>query len=498
MRNLNILYILIVAILFAPSCADEFATLNTNPNEPEAVPPSVIFPYAVREAVDRIHGHRTRLERLGLDGGMLWVQYFARNQYTNEGDTYNPDASMRNNNWAGFFNESIINFQKVIDATGDVESEFYNENYMSAAIVMREYLFSIMTDTWGAIPYSEALAGSEGNLAPAYDSQESIYASMLDKLKVASETLDPAGDLIHGDILFDGDIMRWKMFANSLRLRLANRQASAKPAESATIFSEIMSNPTQYPIFTNVDEQAMLYHSSRLNDNNNNAWHEIMVVDGREDWSLSNTLIAAMTDGSGNMTDARLSVYGETVAAGDFAGSYSGAPNGLPEALASIYINTASRPGKWFTQESAPAFILTYSELMFTLAEATLEGSYSDGLSAEEYMTKGINASFEQFGLSMPEEYYSTMVADKETIMTEKWKALFSQGVEAWTEMRRTGLPSLPEASPEAIFENGGMMPTRLKYPESEYSLNGINVESGVVLNGGPDTKQTKMWWVEN
>ena len=50
--------------------------------------------------------------------GMLWVQYFARNQYTNEGDTYNPDASMRNNNWEGFYTESLINFQKVIEITG--------------------------------------------------------------------------------------------------------------------------------------------------------------------------------------------------------------------------------------------------------------------------------------------------------------------------------------------------------------------------------------------
>ena len=498
MKNLNILYFLIAAILLVPSCTDDFESLNTNPNEPEAVPPSVIFPYALREGIDRIHGHRTRLERLGLDGGMLWVQYFARNQYTNEGDTYNPDASMRNNNWAGFFNESIINFQKVIDATGNVEGEFYNENYSSAAMVMREYMFSIMTDTWGAIPYTEALAGSSGNLAPSYDSQAVIYESMLANLKIAAETLDPRGGIITGDILFDGDVLRWKKFANSLRLRLANRQASAKPAESAAIFTEILGNPDTYPIFTNVEEQAMLYHSSRLNDNNNNAWNEIMVVDGREDWSLSNTLIAAMTDGNGNMTDARLAVYGETSAAGEYAGKYSGAPNGLPEAIASIYINTASRPGKWFTQESAPAFLLTYSELLFTLAEATLEGNYTGGLSAKQYMQMGIEASFKQFGLDMPTTYYNTMVANKETIMTEKWKALFSQGVEAWTEMRRTGLPVLPDAVPEAIFENDGVMPTRLKYPESEYSLNGTNVEEAASLNGGLDDKQTKLWWVEN
>ena len=492
-----ILYFFCVLFLFS-SCTDNFEELNLNPNEPTAVPPEVIFPYAIREGIDRIHGHRTRLERLGLDGGMLWVQYFARNQYTNEGDTYNPDASMRNNNWQGFFNESIINLQKVIDATGDPENEFFNENFMAAAMVMKAYMFSVITDTWGAIPYTEALNGAKtGNLAPAYDSQETIYAGMLANLKTAAETFDPDGGSITGDILFDGAIDKWQKFANALRLRLANRQASAKPVESAAIFSEILSNPGAYPIFTSVDEHAALYHEGRLNDNNNNAWHEIMVVDGREDWSISQTLIDAMTDGSGNAVDPRLTLYAETATSGDMEGLYSGAPNGLPEALASFYINTASRPGQWFTQETTPFFIMTYSELLFTLAEATLDGDYSGGASAQEYMEMAIAASFAQYGLEMPADYTVGLTADKETIMTEKWKALFSQGIEAWTEMRRTGLPKIGDASPDAIFENDGEMPTRLRYPESEYSLNGANVTAGASLNGGADDKLTPLWWVE-
>ena len=144
--NKNFAFLLLLLIGMS-ACTEDFAEMNTNPNEPVQVPPETIFPYAVRESSDRIHGHRTRLERLGLDGGMLWVQYFARNQYTNEGDTYNPDASMRNNNWEGFFNESLINFQRVIDLAGDPESRFYNENFVAAAMVMRAYLVSIVTDT---------------------------------------------------------------------------------------------------------------------------------------------------------------------------------------------------------------------------------------------------------------------------------------------------------------------------------------------------------------
>ena len=492
------LRLLCVLAILMPACTEDFEDLNMNPNEPELVPPSTIFPHAMREAIDRIHGHRTRLERLGLDGGMLWVQYFARNQYTNEGDTYNPDASMRNNNWKGFFTESLINFQKVADITSDVENTFYNPNFASVATIMREYVFSVVTDTWGAVPYVEALSGATtGNLAPTYTAQEEIYLSMLGNLKMAAETLDPGGDPINGDILFNGDISRWQKFANSLRLRLANRMAAKKPGEAAAVFNEILGNPTAYPIFTSNDDFAVLYHESRLNNNNNNAWHEIMVFSGREDWSISQRLIDAMTDGEGTPIDPRLEVYAEPAIAGDMAGAYAGAINGLPEALASVYINTASRPGSFFTQEKGPVFIMTYSELLFVLAEAALEGDYAGGLGADEYFTMAVEASFAQFGLEMPGDYLEGMVLDKETLMTEKWKALFSQGIEAWTEYRRTGFPILASPSPNAIFENNGNVPTRLRYPESEYSLNGANVAAGAALNGGPDDKQTRLWWAE-
>lgn len=498
-RYKNIAYLLLLLFVLGGgvACTGDFIDLNENPNEPSSVPPEVIFPYAARKAVDRIHGHRTRLERLGLDGGMLWVQYLARNQYTNEGDTYNPDASMRNNNWKGFYTESLINFDKIIRLSQNAEGKYYNENYAAVGMIMREYVYSVVTDTWGAVPYTEALQGEADNLAPVYAGQEEIYLSMLANLKTAAGTLDPAGGKIKGDILFAGDIVRWQKFANSLRLRLANRMAAKKPSEARAVFSEILSNPAQYPIFTGNDDFAQLYHESRNGENNNNAWHEIMVFDAREDWSISQTLIDAMTDGKGNPTDPRLTVYANPATAGQMAGMYAGAPNGLPEAQASIYINTASRPGSWFMQEKAPFFLMTYSELLFILAEAALDGDYTGGESAMSYLEQAIEASFDQYGLEMPAGYLDGLTADKETIMTEKWKAMFSQGIEAWTEFRRTGYPVLPEAHPQAIFENDGLPPTRLRYPESEYSLNGINVEAAVSLNGGPDNKLTRLWWAE-
>lgn len=485
-------------LLLTTSCDEGFAELNANPNEPELVPPATIFPLAIREGFDRIHGHRTRNERLNLDGGMLWMQYFARNQYVNEGDTYNPAATLRNGTWDGFYTESLVNLQTVIDLTSMPDGPYFNPNYSAAALIMREYVYSIMTDVWGAIPYDQALAGATGgNLAPVYNSQQDIYAAMLAKLKTASDQLDPAGPAIDKDILFDGDIIMWKRFANSLRLRLANRQAAKVPAESRAIIAEILADPAKYPIVSSIENAAFFRPTTRQNDENNNSWHEVMVFDSREDWSISTTLIAAMTDGEGNPTDPRLPVYAETAMAGDRVGKYAGAPNGLPEGDAVAYFTTASRPGNYFTGETTGVPIITFAEINFILAEAALDGDISGGPSASDYLDDAIEASFAQYGLDRPNNYLAGRGVTKAMIMNEKWKALYAQGVEAWTEYRRTGFPVLPAPDPRSVMENEGKVPSRLRYPESEYSLNSANVNAGAELNGGPDNKLTKLWWAE-
>ena len=494
---LSILPLLLVAVLL-PSCDEGFEALNANPNEPELVPPSTLFPLAVREAVQRIHGHSTRNERLNLDGGMLWMQYFARNQYVNEGDTYNPAATLRSQTWDGFYTESLVNLQTVINLTSDPDGDHYNPNYAAAALIMREYVFSVVTDIWGAIPYTQALAGAtEGNLAPAYTSQAEVYAGILANLKAAGEQLDPAGLPIEKDILFGSDILMWKKFANSLRLRLANRQAGREPGASAAIFAEILGNPTTYPIVTSIEDAIVFKPTIRQAGENNNSWNETMVYGGREDWSISTTLISAMADGGGEAVDPRLEIYAEPALAGDFAGKYAGAPNGLPEGDAVAYYTTASRPGAYFMAETAAIPLITYAEVNFLLAEATLDGDYTAGESAITYLQRGVEASFGQYGLEVPSGYLEGLTADKQTILTEKWKALFSQGVEAWTEYRRTGYPVLPPPDPRAVMENEGKVPTRLRYPESEYSLNAANVLAAVEMNGGADNKLTELWWAE-
>ncbi|MCC9167856.1 SusD/RagB family nutrient-binding outer membrane lipoprotein [Pontibacter harenae] len=473
-------------VLMASACTEGFEEMNVSPNQPNTVSSAVLLPAGIESSVDRYWGHRSRFERINLDGGMLWVQYLARNIYSDEGDNYNMSPAYYTNNWKGFYNDALLNFQRIVVQSGP-EGRNPNVNYEGVGLVMRSWTFSVLTDLYGAIPYSEALQGTAESpiYTPAYDSQEAVYAGLLNDLKLANEKLVVGGPAINGDILFGGDILKWKKFANSLRLKLANRQAAKKPTESRAVMAEILGDPATYPIFESNSDIVALQHSSVRPSNNE--WHEVMIQGGRTDWNLSKTLVDRLQA----LKDPRLAVYGQAV-----DGQYIGVPNGLPDAIATTYLASSAKLGTYFMEPTTPSVVMTYSELLFVLAEAALDGDVSGD--AQSYYEQAIAASFAQYNLEMPDDYLATAgLATKENIMTQKWIAIFGQGVEAWTEYRRTGYPVLPAPDSRAIFMNDGVLPTRLQYPGSEYSLNATQLEAGIALNGGADDKKTEMWWTE-
>lgn len=479
--------ILVLLSLSLNSCTDEFDEMNTDPNNPTSISPQYLLPYAIEKSVDRYWGGNARFERLNLDGSMLWIQYLARNIYSNEGDNYGITPTFYNNTWKSFFNDGLVNFQSIIKQAGP-ESKTPNTNYEGAAMVMRSWVLSVLTDLYGAIPYAQALKGTDGTpvYIPEYDSMDKVYAGLLNDLKIANEKLVVSGPAISGDILYDGNIMRWKKFANSLRLRLANRQAAKKSAESKAIMAEILGDAAKYPIFTSNDDNALLKNTAVRPSNNE--WHEVMVMGSRTDWSMSKTFVDKLTA----LGDTRLAVFANT----NSAGKYEGIPNGLPDAIATTYLSSASTLGSFFTQATTPSVIMTYSELQLILAEAAIDGDISGD--ANTYMQAGIKASFDQYKVALPAGYYATVgAATKEKILDQKWIALFGNAVEAWTEYRRTGFPVLPTKDPRAVFENEGVLPTRLPYPTTEYSLNKASLDKGISLNGGADNMRTKLWWAE-
>ena len=488
MKHFKFIYsfALLGLFLFINSCTKDFDEMNTDPNNPTAIGPQYLFPYAVEKVVDRYWGGNTRFERLNLDGAMLWTQYLARNIYSNEGDNYGITPTFYNNTWKSLYNEGLLNFQRVVIESGE-KGKTPNKNYEGAALVMRSWTFSLLTDLYGAVPYSDALKGTDATpvYTPSYDTMDKVYAGILADLKLANEKLTVGGPAIAGDIIYGGDVLKWKKFANSLRLRLANRQAAKKSAESKAIMKEILADAVKYPVFTSNADNTLLANTATRPSNNE--WNEVMIIGSRTDWSISKTVVDKLTA----LGDTRLGIF----ATKNKAGGYEGIPNGLPDAIATTYLSSASILTDYFTKANAPSIIMTFSELNFILAEAAFDGDI-DG-KADDYLKKGVDASFTQFGLTTPSAYLTTVGAiSKEKIIEQKWIALFGQGVEAWTEYRRTGFPKFSARDPRAVFENDGVVPTRLPYPTTEYSLNKAKLDEGIKMNG-IDNMKTKLWWTE-
>ncbi|PWJ60286.1 SusD-like starch-binding protein associating with outer membrane [Dyadobacter jejuensis] len=477
----------LMALLIANSCTNDFDEINSNPNSPTLVKAQYLLTTALEASVDRYWGSRTRFERINIDAAELYIQHLTRNILSNEGDNYLVSVSLTNNNWKGFYNDAQVNYQRIYDLS-KADGTTPNTNYAGVALTMRSWVFMLLTDMYGPIPYSEAIKGTaeEPIYSPKYDDMEAIYAGLLNDLKMANELLTPSGPAIAGDILYNGDILKWKKFTNSLRLRIANRQAAKKPTESRAIFKEILDNPTTFPIFESNADNTQLNCSAVLPSNNE--WNQVMIQDSRTDWNISKTFADKLND----MEDERITVFANP----NSEGVYQGHANGLPDAIATNYLATSSTVGDYFTAATAPEVIMTYSELLFILAEAALDGDI-DG-DAEAYFQDAVAASFDQYGLTPSAAFLANLgPVSKENIMEQKWVSLFGQGIEAWTEWRRTGYPVFPPADSRAVFNNDGIRPTRFTYSTNEYSLNKINLEAGIQLLGGSDDMKTKLWWAE-
>ena len=466
------------------SCTNDFEEINTDPNNPVSISPSLLLPNAIQIVVDRYWGHSTRYQRLNIDAAMCWIQHLSRNIYINaEGDSYEIPLTISSGTWNSIYNESLINFEriKMLSAPG---ATYENSNYTGIAMTMQSFAFAYLTDVFGPIPYSEALKGTaeEAINSPKYDSMEEIYAGILADLMEANDQLSTSGPAVVGDIMFNGDIMKWKRFTNSLALRIANRQAAKKPAESRAIMTQILSDPAKYPLIVSNDQAAELAHFDVIGSRNK----MFDVFSTRSDWNISTTLINKLLD----LDDERITVYAQPLE----DGTYAGLPNGLTDAAAGTF--NASRIGLKYLDPTAPSVLMTYSEVEFIKAEAALDGDITGD--ASEFLENAIKASFKQHGLTMPSDYMSRIGGvTKESIMTQKWIALFGQGVEAWNEYRRTGYPVMPAPHPNSVFSNDGILPTRIEYPTSEYSLNKTNLDDGVSKLGGSDNMRTPLWWVE-
>ncbi|MDI3526437.1 MAG: hypothetical protein PWR03_620 [Tenuifilum sp.] len=502
----------VALISLSVSCTKDFEEINTNKNAPttELAAPNMLLTNAIESMTDRVHDIW-----LGGEIGSCWVQHLAKVQYTDE-DRYVPRVSVINSVWSSFYAASGNDVATIIELAKDRG----HDNYLGVGYVLQAYIMSVVTDLWGDVPYSEAFKAKMGIVSPKYDTQESIYRTLIAKLDSANILLDPNGAEIEGDILYGNDISKWKKFANSLRLRLLLRMSKKDEAfVTQEMTKMVVTNAADYPIFeSNNDNAALKYLGSSPNNNPINENRKT-----RDDHRVSKTIIDFMWTNN-PYVDWRVMVYANLSEGG---GDYVGLPNGLTSAKAAAYLGNGlkmtSKLGDYFTKADAPGMLMSYAELLFILSEATQKGYITGGsVSAQQYYEDGIAASYEQFGNEIVslgneifgnpanmtiQDYISNYLTSGDgawdyngdgnplpEIYYQKWLAMFDQGLQAWFEWRRTGYPVL---TPAEDGLNDGKIPIRLYYPSDESARNNENLKEAVQRQGTDDLN-TPVWWATN
>jgi len=494
------IFILIMLCLAVSSCTDDFEEINTNPNEPEKISnPGLLLPGIIRSVADRTYNG-------AWNRGNIVADYGA-DQFVSAFDWSPADAQ-------GYF--LWDHYSRLRDVMGmyDLAVENDLKNYQGIGLVIKAFLFQAMTDIYGDIPYSEAIKAKTDNINfPKYDTQEEIYNGILADLTEANNLLSTSNEAVSGDILFNGDVMRWKKFANSLTLRCLLRISDRK--DPSAQMAQIVSNPTLYPIFTGFEEQAALQYLNQLGNEfpryRGNGFGE----------SASQTMVNILKD----LNDTRLSVFAQPTfaTAGGANPEYVGVPNGISdESTFNGGTEHQSLPGLlWAPTNASPDFasptavqtlLMTYGELQLILAEAAERGFISGD--PEAYYRAGIQSQFDYYASRIPANYtfpkatdvqpdaaYFTQDAVAYTgtkeeklnkIWLQKWIALYNCGFEGWSEWRRTNVPTITPG-PNSL----GFVPVRMIYPLSEQNTNRENYDAAVAVQG-PDNTQTHVWWDAN
>lgn len=465
---------LVGAAVILSSCTKQLEDINKNPNESETVQPDYLLTNGIKANVDTYWGTDASMET-----SLLYVQYWAKIQYTDP-DRYIPAATSIQAVWNNFYAQGVSDFTKLIEL-GDT---LHNPNYKAVGIIMRSWIFQVLTDLYGDVPYKQT-SQIEQYLTPEYDAQRDIYLGLLAELKTAVGLISPSDNPIAGDILYNGSMLRWKMFANSLRLRIALRIADKEFDAAKAVFDEIGADDGNL-ITDNLDNAQLIYQASP---------NQNPVAKNREtrnDYRISKSVV----DKLNALNDPRLTIYG---ALPRDTNRIVGVTNGLRTDSASrLGLNKTSDVGAVFRANDAPAVLFNAAEMWFIKAEAVERGFLSGN--AATFYIKAVTTSLKQYKVSDADvSAYLARTAViynpanfKQSIGEQKWLALFGEGLEGFAEWRRLDYPKLTPAYSSAL--GAGKTPLRLTYPSSEQALNGVNYKKAVA-NQGPDQLVTRLWF---
>lgn len=548
-------YIIMVLVAFTmcfASCSDSYMEgLNTNPSKPPIIDPNAQLTTAQLQTygdLGIVEIYRSYLYGFNQQLMGCW-------NTTNYGGRHTIDNNEMGRVWTTFYPMAIKN---LVDAEYRTNDDAGKVNINAALRIYKVYLMSIITDIYGDAPYSEAGKGFiEEKNNPRYDTQEEIYNGFFVELSAAVAQLDASKDRITGDVIFNGDVAKWKKLANSLCLRFAMRISDAAPQKAQDEFEKALQ--ADGGIFVSAKDDALIkymdiafsFGQEAYSDYRGNALSQLLFGNdpSNNPSYLCSTLFNQLYESgdprtfriarcyydglmSATSPDNRIDLTDEMIEKGiQFKprdpGAYSWEPwpegydsdilkemaKNNPSIDVSVARETEPKLANNFLKGSNPGVVMTFAEVQLLLAEAILKGWNVGGASISDYYEQGVRAAMnfltDNYDLAaISEEDFDVYIQHngigytdaqrKKAINTQAWILHFTNPAECWANVRRSGYPVLKSPTEYGFgqFLTGGSeIPVRLCYPVLESSYNKANYNEALKRMGGADSWNTRVWW---
>lgn len=461
----KIIIISVISSLF--SCSDEIMNeIGENPNDPISVPSKLLVSQATLT---------TAFEIAGAD--LAWyTSVFSEHTVGVHGQLETADkrtginSTIGSNSWNGAYAGTLKDLEIIIELCSDGGSEAGNNTTLGIAKVLKAYTYSVLTDIFGEIPYTEALTDAK---APMFDNQDIVYEGIISLLNEAIIDLgrESIGDPGIYDFYYQGDAASWTRAAYALKARYLNRLSNRSDLYPGLNDSILVALNNSFSESAN----NMTFTSFGLGSTEQNPWYQ--EESDRAHHAVSKTLDDILI----GLNDPRRDLW--------FAlldGSIIPAPPG--SAIADQGHVLYSRISLDYLKENSPIPIITYDELLFIEAEARLRKGETN-LAYTAYIS-GIEEAMLREGISEIEigDYVSQSSVSVgagnlglSNIITQKYISFYLfNSIEAFNDYRRTGIPTLKNSQ--------GVPPNRFPYPTDEVATN-PNVPS--------KTSADKVWWAK-
>jgi len=504
-------YSLPVLLLFgAVSCEKGLSDLNVNKTNPTGLDPALLLNQAIINSSFPV-------KSIVFDAGV--VQHLVTpNGGVLAGANFNQDSRDVTTQplWTAYYQSVIKNTHDALMRSKDIATR---SNMYNMVRIYQSYVFMILTDAYGDIPYTEGGAGiSSQILFPTYDRQQDIYPKIIQELTEAAAALNPAGVIETGDVLYAGDVAKWKKFAYSLLLRAGMRLIKVDAGKAQSTVQAAVAGG----VITSNADNAYIRHDPNFTQPVGGT------LNGSE--AANFYLTKPFVDQLKSTNDPRLSAIairyvgatsgaGQTVAVGSTdptkqIGMPIGKDNGTigasatADGLASFY-DYSQVDRRRMVKITSPVFLVTAAQTNLLLAEARFRGWITSS-TAEQYFADGIRAHMDQMVVFDPNSAVTAGARDTyvaanplvagtelQQINTQYWIASFLNSPEAFANFRRSGFPALtpnPYGQPNNPDVPNGTFIRRLTYPTSELSVNTANLNKAIT-NQGPDKLSTRVWW---